>query len=94
MRDRAAMLCAHPSGSDATSPPPWEVSARTCRQVRNTGFSLLLSLLARVSAESSVIIQMSRAWNDYRDENKAKEMKKHYYKTGSPTMNLFKVIMA
>lgn len=71
-----------------------EVPAWTCRWVTNMGLSLLLPLPAHISAEICIIIQMSRALNGNRDENKAKKMKKHYYKPGSSTMNLFKVIMA
>lgn len=92
--DCAVERCAHPSGSEVTSLLLCEVPARTCRQVTNPGLSLLLSLPAHVSAERSIIIQTSRALNDKRDENKTKEMKKQYYKPESPTMNLFKVVMA
>lgn len=92
--DCVVELCALQSGSDVISPQPCEVPARTCRKVTNIGLSWLLSLPACVSAERSVISQMSRALNENRDENKAKEMKKQYDKPGSPTMNLFKVVMA
>lgn len=60
----------------------------------NTGLSLLLSLPADVPAETSVVTQMSRALSGNRDENKAKETRKHNDRPGSPTVNLFKVIMA
>lgn len=52
---------------------------------------VLLSLPPHALGESSIIIQMSTAPNDNREENKTEEMKKQYYKLGSPAMNLFKV---
>jgi len=64
--DCAVEPCAYPSDSDVTPPLPCEVPARTCGQVTNAGLSLLLSLPAHISAERSIVIQMSRALKDKR----------------------------